>query len=278
LIAIRHPRGRRSIGRLVSVPLMLPQMGPVQTHALLLRRFACYMKLMMRKSLVAAAMGAVALVAAGPASADRYRNPTAIFAGLDKITGRIIAFEVAVNETVQFGALQLTPKVCYSRPVTEKPQTTTFIEVEEITFNNESKKLFSGWMFAASPGLNAIEHPVYDIWLTGCKGATERDLIKTPPEEEEVIPTPTAENALARPLGADGRVQPDAGERAAQDRRRQQQINRSTTSGPILPGQPLNTAPPPPQQAQRPAQRFFPITGSGVGGQNPGIYVNPGAN
>jgi hypothetical protein len=220
-------------------------------------------------------LAATAIACATPALADRYRNPTAIFAGLDKITGRIIAFEVQVNETVQFGALQLTPKVCYSRPVTEKPQTTTFIEVDEITFNNESKRLFNGWMFAASPGLNAIEHPVYDIWLTGCKGATERDLIKTPPEEEEIIAAPTNENQLARPLGADGRPQLDPTERAAQDRRRQQQIiNRSTTSGPILPGQPLNTGPVPPQQ-QRPAQRFFPITGNGVGGQNPGIYVNP---
>jgi hypothetical protein len=232
----------------------------------------------MARLLLASAAAALVL-GSGPAAADKYRNPTAIFAGLDKITGRIIAFEVQVNETVQFGALQLTPKVCYTRPVTERPQTTSFIEVDEITFNNESKRIFNGWMFAASPGLNAIEHPVYDIWLTGCKGATERDLIKGPPDEEEVvnIPPPTAENTLARPLGADGRPQLDPQERAAQERRRQQQINRSTTSGPILPGQPLNTAPAP-AQAQRPAQRFFPITGSGIGGQNPGILVNPGAN
>jgi hypothetical protein len=168
------------------------------------------MKLM--RLLFAAALCALA---ASPALADRYRNPIAIFAGLDKITGRIIAFEVSVNETVQFGALQLTPKICYSRPVTEKPQTTTFIEVDEITLQNEAKRLFSGWMFAASPGLNAIEHPVYDVWLTGCKGATERDLIRTPPEEEEVLPNPTAENQLARPLGADGRPQLDPAEAAA---------------------------------------------------------------
>jgi hypothetical protein len=229
---------------------------------------------MMRRATIVLLAG---LASATAAHADKYRNPTAVFAGLDKITGRIIAFEVQVNETVQFGALQLTPKVCYSRPVTEKPQTTSFIEVDEITFNNESKRIFGGWMFAASPGLNAIEHPVYDIWLTGCKGATERDLIKGPPDEEEAPPpAPSAENTLARPLGTDGRPQLDPAERAAQDRRRQQQINRSTTSGPILPGQPLGG--PAPQQAQRPAQRFFPITGSGVGGQNPGIYVNPGSN
>jgi hypothetical protein len=215
------------------------------------------------------------------ALADRFRNPTAIFAGLDKITGRIIAFEVAVNETVQFGALQLTPKVCYTRPVTERPQTTSFVEVDEISANNEYKRLFSGWMFAASPGLNAIEHPVYDIWLTGCKGATERDLIKTKPEEDEVIPNPTTETPLARPLGPDGKPQLDPAERAAMERRRQQQINRSTTAGPILPGQPLNTAPQPQQRA--PNQSFFPLPGLGTGGRgaggaNPGIFIDPSRN
>lgn len=232
---------------------------------------------MKRSFVLAVAATAAAALFAAPALADKYRNPTAIFSGLDKITGRIISFEVQVNETVQFGALQLTPKVCFSRPITERPQTTSFVEVDEITFNNESKRLFNGWMFAASPGLNAIEHPVYDIWLTGCKGATERDLIKTPPDEEEVVPPPVNESQVSRPVGPDGKPQIDPAERAAQERRRQQQINRSTTSGPILPGQPLSTGPAP-QQAQRPAQRFFPITGTGVGGQNPGIYVNPGAN
>jgi hypothetical protein len=242
---------------------------------------------MMCKTFKAAGLAAFALggafVAISPAAADKYRNPTAIFAGLDKITGRIISFEVAINETVQFGGLQLTPKVCYSRPVTERPQTTVFVEVDEITLANETKRLFAGWMFAASPGLSAIEHPVYDLWLTACKGATERDLIRTPPEREEEIAAPTAENSLARPLGPDGRPQLDPQERAsierAAERRRQQQIQRSTSSGPILPGQPLNTGPAP-QQGQRPAQRFFPVGGGGgVGGQNPGIFVNPaGAN
>lgn len=70
------------------------------------------------------------LAAAGPAQADRIRNPTAVFAGLDKITGRIISFEVAIDETVQFGALQLTPRVCWTRPPTEAPQTDAFVEVD----------------------------------------------------------------------------------------------------------------------------------------------------
>ena len=100
---------------------------------------------------------------------QRISNPVAEFTGIDKITGRIITFDVYVNETVRFGALHVTPKVCYSRPATETPKTTAFIEVDEITLDRQIRRIFTGWMFADSPGLNAIEHPVYDIWLKACK-------------------------------------------------------------------------------------------------------------
>lgn len=103
------------------------------------------------------------------ARAEKITNPVAVFSGLDKITGRIISFDVYIDETVQFGALQVTPRVCYSRPLTEKPKTTSFLEVDEITLDRNIRRIFTGWMFADSPGLNAVEHPVYDIWLTGCK-------------------------------------------------------------------------------------------------------------
>ena len=119
----------------------------------------------------ALAAGVLAL-AASPASADKIKNPTAVFNGLDKITGRIISFDVAVDETVQFGALQITPRVCYSRPPTENSQTDAFIEVDEVTLDNKYRRIFTGWMFAASPGLHAIEHAVYDVWLTDCKGGS----------------------------------------------------------------------------------------------------------
>ena len=70
----------------------------------------------------------VALLALpGAAAADKIKNPTAVFSGLDKITGRIVSFEVAIDETVQFGSLQITPRVCYTRPPTEAPQTDTFV-------------------------------------------------------------------------------------------------------------------------------------------------------
>lgn len=107
-----------------------------------------------------------------PAHADKISNPIAVFHGLDKITGRIITFEVAIDETVQFGTLQITPRICYSRPPTEAPQTDAFAQVDEIDEQKQEKRIFSGWMFAASPGLHGVEHPIYDVWLTDCKGGT----------------------------------------------------------------------------------------------------------
>ncbi|HKA78288.1 MAG TPA: DUF2155 domain-containing protein [Pseudolabrys sp.] len=113
---------------------------------------------------------------------QRIANPTAVFSGLDKITGRIISFEVAVNETVQFGALQVTPRVCYSRPPTETPNTDSFVEVDEVTLQGEIKRIFTGWMFAASPGLHAVEHPIYDVWVTDCKGGQNPNVAEAPPD------------------------------------------------------------------------------------------------
>ncbi len=139
-----------------------------------------------------------AVLAGAPAWADKIKNPTAVFSGLDKITGRIVSFEVAVDETVQFGSLQLTPRVCYSRPETEAPKTTSFIEVGEVDAANQLTEVFDGWVFASSPGLSAIDHPVYDIWLTACKGGTE--VIKSNDEEPLQIvnapPAPTDDAAV----------------------------------------------------------------------------------
>ena len=100
---------------------------------------------------------------------QKIPNERAVFTGLDKITGRIINFDAAINETVQFGALQVTPRACYTRPPTEPANTDAFLEVDEVTLQGEIKRIFNGWMFASSPGLHAIEHPIYDVWLTDCK-------------------------------------------------------------------------------------------------------------
>jgi hypothetical protein len=132
-------------------------------------------------------------VSALPASAAPINNPVAEFTGLDKITGRTITFDVLVDETVQFGALRVTPRVCHTRPPTEPEQTTAFVEVDEITLANKLQRIFSGWMFAASPGLHAVEHPVYDVWLVDCKVTmggpeTQPEAETAPRDDTPVLP------------------------------------------------------------------------------------------
>jgi hypothetical protein len=138
----------------------------------------------------------LALAWTSAAGAAPLNNPVAEFSGLDKITGRTIAFDVLIDETVQFGALQVTPRVCHTRPPTEPAQTTSFVEVDEITLTNEIRRLFTGWMFAASPGLHAVEHPIYDVWLVGCKAAMGPAPDVEVPDEDEVqieLPVPDLE-------------------------------------------------------------------------------------
>jgi hypothetical protein len=112
---------------------------------------------------------ALALAAfCGPSLAQSIANPVAQFAGLDKITGRVTDFDAYVGETVQFGALQITPRVCYTRPENQIQRTSVFVEVDQIDLKGATKRIFTGWMFADSPALNAVDHPVYDVWLTNC--------------------------------------------------------------------------------------------------------------
>src|SRR5215211_6439652 len=131
-------------------------------------------------------------------------NATAVFAGLDKITGRIISFDVATDETVQFGALRLTPRACYTRPPTETPRTDGFVEVDEITLQGEVKRIFTGWMFTASPGLSGVEHPIYDVWLTDCKkeppnvAGAQASQQAPPAPPAAAAPSPAATPALRR--------------------------------------------------------------------------------
>lgn len=136
-----------------------------------------------RRFLVFALAAAAACFAMAPVASEaaRIENPVAVFSGIDKITGRITNFDVYIGETVQFGALQVTPKVCYSRDDTEAQKVTTFVEVDEITLDRKIRRIFTGWMFADSPGLNAVEHPVYDVWLIECKAKSD----VPPPEDGE---------------------------------------------------------------------------------------------
>ena len=117
-------------------------------------------------------VAATAVLGASAALADTIQNQIAVFAALDKVTGRISHLEIPINQTVQFGALKVTPRVCNTRPPTEPPHTDSFVEVDEIKLTGEVERIFTGWMFADSPALNAVDHPVYDVWLIECKTST----------------------------------------------------------------------------------------------------------
>ncbi len=103
------------------------------------------------------------------ARADRISNSIAVFAALDKVTGRVLPLEIKLGQTVAFGALKVTARACYTRPSTETPLTSAFIEVDELLLDGSEKRIFTGWTFAESPGLHAVEHPTFDVWLTSCK-------------------------------------------------------------------------------------------------------------
>ncbi|MGJ4881656.1 MULTISPECIES: DUF2155 domain-containing protein [unclassified Bradyrhizobium] len=138
--------------------------------------------------------------------AQKIVNKKASFSGLDKITGRIINFDEDIGETVQFGALRVKTDACYTRPATEAANTDAFVQVDEITLQGEVKRIFSGWMFAASPGLHGVEHPIYDIWLVDCKepqttvvsaaapdqkpAAAPQPAQKRPPQQRQAAPRP----------------------------------------------------------------------------------------
>ena len=128
------------------------------------------------------ALGAVAVLAflATPAAAEIIQNPIAVFNGLDKILGQTNSFDAKIGEEQKFGSLIVKADVCDTRPITEDPKTAAFVEVDEQQTDGTRKRIFSGWMFAESPGLNAVEHPLYDVWLIGC-----RDPNAPPPPVEQ---------------------------------------------------------------------------------------------
>ena len=144
-----------------------------------------------------------------PACADHIKNDTAVYSGLDKITGRIISFKAKMGETVQFGSLQVTSRACFTRPAKEAPQTDSFLEIDEVSSTKDFKRIFSGWMFAASPGLHGLEHPIYDIWLTGCEnpGETIVDAPQTA-SDDTVATAPAGTDAAPGTPPADGTAAP----------------------------------------------------------------------
>jgi hypothetical protein len=110
------------------------------------------------------------LLAAAPAGAVPMQK--AKLQGLDKITARVSTIEATVGEPVVFGALQITVRACDKRPPEETPESAAYLDIVERKLNEASKQVFSGWMFASSPAVSALEHPIYDIWVLDCMSSS----------------------------------------------------------------------------------------------------------
>ncbi len=91
---------------------------------------------------------------------------------LDKITARVIELDLPQDIEVRFGTLAIRARTCRSRPPEEPPETFAFLEIDDVKTNQEYERVFAGWMMASSPALNALEHPVYDVWVIACKSSS----------------------------------------------------------------------------------------------------------
>lgn len=96
------------------------------------------------------------------------RDQLVTLRGVDKITARVTDIRAPMNKLLRFGSLEITPRTCSKRPPEETPEVTAFLEISDLKADGTKKKLFSGWMFASSPALSALEHPVYDVWVIDC--------------------------------------------------------------------------------------------------------------
>lgn len=95
--------------------------------------------------------------------------PVVELAALDKITTQLSTIKIRRDQTVRFGTLEITLRYCRTSPPEDTPESSAFLEIVDVGHNNQNKKVFSGWMFASSPALSPLEHPVYDVWVKDCK-------------------------------------------------------------------------------------------------------------
>jgi hypothetical protein len=93
-----------------------------------------------------------------------------VLGGLDKLTARVVRIEAQVGHSVHFGHLEIIPRACRQRsPEAANPESAAFLDIWDAKPGQPAQSVFRGWMFASSPALSAMEHPIYDIWVLTCK-------------------------------------------------------------------------------------------------------------
>ena len=108
---------------------------------------------------------------AAPAAATNIPMDTVVFGNLDKVTGRVNTMSGRVGAPIRFGTLEVIAQSCFTHPPEEEPENAAFVEIYDIPESGEKKKAFSGWMYASSPALSALDHPVYDVWVLRCESS-----------------------------------------------------------------------------------------------------------
>ena len=134
----------------------------------------------------AAALGAVVLAAGfGAVTAHAEPYDTAVLQALDKVTARVSRIDAPVGDTIRFGTLEIIARVCEKRPPEETPESAAFLDIWEVRPGEAPETVFRGWMFASSPALSAMEHPVYDVWVVDCRNTASTDAPKSEGETSE---------------------------------------------------------------------------------------------
>jgi hypothetical protein len=130
-----------------------------------------------RRHLVSS-LALLATLAAAAARADPYE--VTVLQALDKVSARVSPLEIPVGQTVSFGNLEITVRACDKRPPEETPESAAFLEIVERHEGEPPVTQFVGWMFASSPALSAMDHPVYDVWVLDCRNASSSESETSP--------------------------------------------------------------------------------------------------
>lgn len=123
-------------------------------------------KTKLTKLLLSTALGC--LLSSAPSAAKEIDTNMAKLQAMDKITGKVSVIEAPVNGEVKFGSFSIVVRTCRTRPPEETPDNYGFIDVVDKLQDGRQVNIFKGWMISSSPSLNAIEHPIYDVWLLQC--------------------------------------------------------------------------------------------------------------
>lgn len=124
-------------------------------------------------------------------------EPGVVLRALDKMNARVGEIKASINQPFKFGTLTITARACRDTPPEDKPEAAAFLDISEATADGTEQSVFHGWMFASSPALSAMEHPNYDLWITGCKQATPA--VASPALAPPTAPVPQDKHKAIKP-------------------------------------------------------------------------------